>query len=123
MAKPALFAKVLGMPKLKTLIEDIEDLLVAINSGKFVDVEKCQKKCDSILDFLASDPDLSWNITSPSVHVITLFKENNSVFLFASIVSFFQILLHHSPSIIEFFQQNGFPISKTSEEGTFNVTY
>ena len=69
MAKPALFAKVLGMPKLKTLIEDIEDLLVAINSGKFVDVEKCQKKCDSILDFLASDPDLSWNITSPSVHV------------------------------------------------------
>ena len=78
MSKPELFSKVLGMPKLKTLLEDIEDLLVSINSGKFVDTKKFRKKCDSILDYLNSDPDLSWNITSPSIH----------------------ILLHHSPDII-----------------------
>ena len=75
MASPALFARVLGMPKLTKLIQDIEDLLVSVNSGRMVDVEKYRQKCESILDFLHSDSSLSWNVLSPSIH----------------------ILLHHSP--------------------------
>ena len=63
MSKPKLFSKVLGLPKLERYIRDIDSLLVAVNAPHMVDVEKFQEKCDSILDYFHSDPDLSWNIT------------------------------------------------------------
>ena len=101
MANPALFAKVLVgkhakvLPKLTNLLQDIETLLVTLNSNKLVDVEAFRGKCNSILNYFHDDPNLRWNVQSPSVH----------------------LLLHHSADIVEFFQSFGFSISKTSEEG------
>ena len=65
---PALFAKILGMPKLERLIKDLDDLMVAVNSRCMVNVPAFEAKCIAILDYFHQDPDLSWNIYIPSPH-------------------------------------------------------
>ena len=66
MGDAALFAKVLGNPKLEVLIQGIDDLLVAINSGRMINVEVFQQKCEFLLDYFHGCPQLSWNVMSPS---------------------------------------------------------
>ena len=67
---PALFAKVLGMPKLEPLIRDIDSLLVAVNSREMVDVQAFRAKCTVILDYFHDDEELNYNIMSPSIHML-----------------------------------------------------
>ena len=66
MGKAALLAKVIGIPELEVLIQGIDDLLVAINSGRMINVEAFQQKCDFLLDYFHGCPKLSWNVMSPS---------------------------------------------------------
>ena len=68
MASPELFARVLVgkhsniFPALTQLIQDLDNILVAINSGKMVNVEAFRQKCDSILDFFHGNSLLNWNV-------------------------------------------------------------
>ena len=67
MGNAALFAAVLKIPQLEEVIRGLDTLLIACNSGGFINVPKFRDECESILDTLYDDINLAWNMTNPTV--------------------------------------------------------
>ena len=90
MENAALFAAVLRIPQLEEVIQGLHTLLVACNSGGFIDVPKFRDECESILDTLYEDVNLSWNMTNPTVCLLFNYFE------FSRLGTIILIYLHYT---------------------------
>ena len=117
MGNAALFAAVLKIPQLEEVIRGLDTLLVACNSGGFINVPKFRDECEDILQTLYDDIDLAWNMTNPTVCI--KLKSSSIINLSLTDKDLLQVhfFLEHSPDIIAYFQGFGVKISETSEEG------
>ena len=70
MSNAALFAAVLKIPELESVIRGLDTLLVACNSKGFINVPKFRDECEAILDDLYDDVNLAWNMTNATVILI-----------------------------------------------------
>ena len=65
---PEKFAKLIGMPE--DLIRDYNRLVIALTSTGDLIPEEFEKDANSWLDRFHANPDICWNVLSPTVHLV-----------------------------------------------------
>ena len=67
-SRPEAFGHLIGFPP--DLIRDFYSLILALTSGVDVNPFEFQEQANSWLDRFHGNPDISWNILSPTVHMV-----------------------------------------------------
>ena len=67
-ANPEKFSEISGVPV--DLIKDFDTLVVALCCGADISPEEFEKKAEDWLDRFHGNDDISWNVLSPTVHLV-----------------------------------------------------